>query len=277
MNNLISGQVDKSYRQIKLILQFENVEGFNIVEAPLSLATYWLSLSLEAYWLFSRAMISWGGKASDWGSTTNKSDISNSIFSISKAKQILTKDNVDASVRSETWVGRVFFSTVVAWERLDWSYPSIPALNFRCSNSWAIASLDGKGFFSIVSAFFRLDLSNSETVLREESLASSVCRIAVGEAGSLVRTSFKLSFAKPSTPWRKENIKEEVTTMFADLEHSLDRLLSLDLLLARQHHLLLRLCRLQGVGGEALDSSEDSLVVLLLLHVLRCRQHILLS
>ena len=65
--------------------------------------------------------------------------------------------------------------------------------------------------------------------------------------------------------------------MFADLEHSLDRLLSLDLLLARQHHLLLRLCRLQGVGGEALDSSEDSLVVLLLLHVLRCRQHILLS
>ena len=178
---------------------------------------------------------------------------------------------------NETWVGRVFFSTVVVCERLDWSYPSIPALNLMCSNSWAIASLDGNGFFSIVSAFFRLDLSNSETVLREESLASSVCRMAVGEAGSLVRTSFRLSFAKPSTPWRKENIKEEVTTIFADLEHSLDRLLSLDLLLARQHHLLLRLCRLQGVGGEALDSSEDSLVVLLLLHVLRCRQHILLS
>ena len=80
MNNLISGQVDKSYRQIKLILQFENVEGFNIVEAPLSLATYWLSLSLEAYWLFSRAMISWGEKASDWSYRTNKSNISNLIF-----------------------------------------------------------------------------------------------------------------------------------------------------------------------------------------------------
>ena len=102
--------------------------------------------------------------------------------------------------KCETWVGRVFFSTVVVWERLDWSYPSIPALNLRCSNSWAIASLDGNGFFSIVSAFFRLDLSNSETVLREESLASSVWRMEVGEAGSLVRTSFRLSFAKPSTP-----------------------------------------------------------------------------
>ena len=62
-----------------------------------------------------------------------------------------------------------------------------------------------------------------------------------------------------------------------NLENSLDRLLSLDLLLSRQHHLLLCLCRLQGVGGEALDSGEDALVVLLLLHVLRRRQHVLLS
>ena len=76
--NLISGQVDESYRQIKLILQFENVEtplsfenveGFNIVEAPLSSA---------AYWLFSRAMISWGERASDWSSRTN--NISKLIF-----------------------------------------------------------------------------------------------------------------------------------------------------------------------------------------------------
>ena len=54
-------------------------------------------------------------------------------------------------------------------------------------------------------------------------------------------------------------------------------LLLFDLILARQHHLLLRLCRLQRVRGEALDSSEDSLVVFLLLHVLGCWQHILLS
>ena len=57
-----------------------------------------------------------------------------------------------------------------------------------CSISCAIASDEGRGFFSAVSAFLRVALSNSLTLVRLESLASSTWRMEEGEAGSLVLT-----------------------------------------------------------------------------------------
>ena len=52
---------------------------------------------------------------------------------------------------------------------------NIFTLNLICSISCAMASDDGSGFFSAVSAFFRQVLSNSFTAVRLLSRARTVC------------------------------------------------------------------------------------------------------